>query len=487
MLAELLPELLAVTIVALISLITKVSSVEVARQTSGNLDRELRAHGIGSLVAAPFGGIISSLQTGNSLLLSRVGGTSRMSGVVCALALGAVGLTSFDLPGLIPIPLIAGLIFLLGYGFIVDALRRPYRQRAWLDLALTLGIAVVCIRYGYVVGVLAGVVCACMLFAISYARIGVVRRHVTRAHFASYVERSAEASRHLLQNGDAIQIYWLSGYIFFGSSEGVFERIRADIDALPPHRVAYVILDFGMVSGADSSAIVSLAKLRNLCGQRGTTLVYCSLSNADRAALERAGFFGGKSQHQVFADLNLGLAWCEDRLLAKANIDTERNLRDFDSWLQHQLGPSAKSKDFAAYLERRDIDGSQILYREGEPADTIDLLSAGHLAIDIAQQDGKSLRVRRIMTHTVVGEMGFFRRSARSATVSSDGPVTLFTLTRSNFERMRHERPDLASAFDDFIMRVLAERIEFKDRGLAALQPLIVSSERALPPGLKNI
>jgi hypothetical protein len=37
----------------------------------------------------------------------------------------------------------------------------------------------------------------------------------------------------------------------------------------------------------------------------------------------------------------------------------------------------------------------------------------------------------------------------------------LFALTRSNFERMHHERPDLASVFDDSILRVLAERIEF--------------------------
>jgi SulP family sulfate permease len=183
-----------------------------------------------------------------------------------------------------------------------------------------------------------------------------------------------------------------------------------------------VNLDFGMVSGADSSALVSFAKLRNFCGQRGTTLVYCSLSHAHRRALERAGFFGGKSQHQVVADLDLALAWCEDRLLAKAGIETKTDLGDFELWLQHQLGPSVRSKDFASYFERRDIDSSQILYREGEPADTIDLVSAGHLAVDIARHDGKGLRVRRIMTHTVVGEMGFFRRSARSATVLQMGP-----------------------------------------------------------------
>src|SRR5262249_5812084 len=104
--------------------------------------------------------------------------------------------------------------------------------------------------------------------------------------------------------------------------------------------------------------------------------------------------------------------------------------------------------------------------------------SAGRLVIDIAGHDGEGLRVRRTMTHTVVGEMGFFRRGVRSATVSADGPAILFTLTRANFERMRRERPDLASAFDDFIVRVLAERIEFKDRGIAALQPLLTSSGR---------
>jgi sulfate permease, SulP family len=469
MAAGLIPEMLAVTIVALISLVTKVSSIEVARQTSGDLDREFRAHGIASLIAAPFGGLTSSLQTGTSRLLEHAGGATRMSGVISALVLGVVGLASFNLPGLIPIPIVAGLVFYLGYTFIVDALWRPYEQRAWLDLLLAIAIMTVCVEYGYLVGVLGGLVCACLLFAINYARVGVVRRHVSRTQFASYVNRSAEASKYLRETGDAVQLYWLSGYIFFGSSEGVFERVRSDIEALPPHRVAYVILDFGMVSGADSSSIVSLAKLRNFCQQQGITLVYCSMSPPSHRALERAGFFGGKSRHQFFADLNVALAWCENQLLAKAKLDTDTGLSGFAQWLAHQLGASVRPADFIAYLERKDIDGSQILYREAAPADSVDLVAAGSLAIDIATGDGKSLRVRRIMAHTVVGEMGFFRHSVRSATVSADGPVILFTLTRANFERMRRERPDLASAFDDFILRVLADRIDFANREVAAL------------------
>jgi SulP family sulfate permease len=468
-LVHLVPELLAVTIVALISLVTKVSSIEVGRQAAGDLDREFRGHGIGSLIAAPLGGLTSSLQVSTSRLLEHAGGATRMSGVACALVLGLVGLANLDLPGLIPIPIVAGLVLYLGYTFIVDALWRPYAQRAWLDLTLAVVITVVCIEYGYLIGVVAGVVCACLLFVVSYARLGVVRRHLTRAQFSSHVDRSAEASEHLRAVGDAVQLYWLSGFIFFGSSEGLFERIRGDIEAALPRRVAYVILDFAMVPGADSSAYISLAKLRNHCNQRGTTIVYSSISPAIRDALARGGFIGGKSRHQAFADVHAAVAWCEDNLLADAAVKVDA---DFASWLQRQLGPGLKAADLIAYLERNQVDGSTVLHRQGEPADSIDLIAAGQLAIDVATRSGENLRVRRIATHTVVGEMGFFRRSSRSATVSSEASAVLFTLTRANFERMRRERPDLASAFDEFVIRILADRIDIRDREVAALEPM---------------
>jgi SulP family sulfate permease len=72
-------------------------------------------------------------------------------------------------------------------------------------------------------------------------------------------------------------------------------------------------------------------------------------------------------------------------------------------------------------------------------------------------------------TRTVLGEMGFFRRLQRSATVSADGPVTLFSLTRGNFERMRRERPELAVAFEEFIIRTLADRLEFANQTVTTL------------------
>ncbi|MEO6928569.1 MAG: cyclic nucleotide-binding domain-containing protein, partial [Casimicrobiaceae bacterium] len=375
----------------------------------------------------------------------------------------------FNLPGWVPIPIIAGLVFFLGWTFLFDALGRPYSQRAWFDLALVVFMMLVCIAYGYLVGVLVGLLCACVLFALSYARLGVVRRHTTRAQFPSYVDRSTEAAQHLHQAGDAIQIYWLSGYIFFGSSERVFERIRSDIESAANRRADYVILDFRRVSGTDASAVASFAKLRNFCNRHATTIVYSALSPALRATLEQGGFFGGNSRHRAFADLDFALAWCEDRMLANAKLDTGMDLAGFEPWLQRQLGPNVSAAEFVAYLERKDADGPQILYRQGEPADTVDFVATGSLSIDISTTNGESLRVKRTNTHTVLGEMGFYRNSIRSATVSAYGPVTVFTLTRSNFERMRKERADLAGAFDDLIVRVLADRVDLANRAVVAL------------------
>jgi SulP family sulfate permease len=195
----------------------------------------------------------------------------------------------------------------------------------------------------------------------------------------------------------------------------------------------------------------------------------CSASRHRPITFKLERLLGGKSRHQAFPDLNLALTWCEDRLLAKARLDTDTGVAGFEHWLQHQLGASIKAADLVAYLERKDVTGSQILYREGEPADTIDLVAAGNLAIDITNDNRESMRLRHMTTHTVVGEMGFVRHSVRSATVSSDGPATLFTLSRANFERMRREHPDLAIAFDDFIIRVLADRIDSANRAVAAL------------------
>lgn len=473
-LLRLLPELLAASVVAVVSLVSKVSALEVAREQPADLDQELRAHGLSTLAVVPMGGLAAMLQLSTSRLLEAAGGATRFSGAACALWLLVIALTGFDLLAVVPLPVAAGLVFFLGWGFLVDALGKPLAQRDGLNLALAVAIGAACVVFGFLVGVLGGIVAACLLFAWSYARLGAVRQQLSRAQYAGHVSRPAEAARHLLEAGEQIQVHWLAGYLFFGSSEGVFERVRRDLEARPGVAGRYVILDFERVAGADASATVSLVKLRHLCRQHGVVLVFSSVAEDITAALRRDGLFrqtvDGQQQPLPFADVNAALAWCEDRVLTAAGLaPTDGDEAGFAEWLQRELGEGVPVGDFLLRLDRRQFDAATVLYRQGAPADEIDLVAAGRLAVDVVGADGRARRLRTLTTRTVVGEMGFISRAPRSATVVSDGPATVYTLSRASFERLRRECPAVAAAFDDFLLRTLVARLGMTERMMSAL------------------
>ena len=48
--------------------------------------------------------------------------------------------------------------------------------------------------------------------------------------------------------------------------------------------IGYVVLDFGAVPGLDTSAVLSLIKLRNYCNEHSVTLAFSGLSEAMRAS-----------------------------------------------------------------------------------------------------------------------------------------------------------------------------------------------------------
>jgi len=475
----LLPELLAVSAVVVVSLVSKVAALEVARQSPADLDQEMRAHGLGTLVAAPLGGIAAMVQLGTSRLLEATGSATRLSGAACALMLLAVGLAGVDLLSLVPLPITVGLVFFLGWTFLIDGVGRLVAQRDALNGLLALAIGAICVSFGYMAGVLGGIVAACLLFAASYARLGALRQQLSRAQYAGCVIRPMEASRLLLEAGEQIQVHWLAGYLFFGSSEGVFEHVRRNLEGRPAGEVRYVILDFDRVAGADTTAAMSLLKLRHLCRRRGVVLVFSALAPGIAAALARDGVLvpGGDAQApQPFENVNAALAWCEERVLAAAKAGPGPGVGGepedetaFVAWLQAELGSEVAAADFLARLQRRQFEAATTVYRQGEPAETIDLVAAGRLSIELVGAGGRRHHLRTLATRTTVGEMGFISRAPRSADVVTEGPATLYTLSREAFEQLRRERPDLAAALSDFLLRTLADRLTLTQRMVTAL------------------
>lgn len=384
-------------------------------------------------------------------------------GVVCALIL----FSGADIGSFVPKAILGGMLAYLGVMILAELAASP-AQRSWVDWALAIAIMLVICNLGYFQGVMLGVVGACLMFALSYSRIGVVRRHLTREEFSSNVERAPEQSRILREEGERVHVFWLSGFIFFGSSNGLFERIRRTIDAQVEKPVGYVLLDFSAVPGFNSSALLSLIKLRNYCDEHGVTLAFSGLSDAMRIGFQRAGFFSPGAPHQVFGSRNEALEWCEDMLLMYHEVGAA-STHSFESWLTAEFGGAADMSRIAPYLERHELDVGEHLFRQGEPPDSVELLASGCVAITIEDEQGRPIRLRRMVGYTVVGEMGFYRQVPRTASVIAEEPSVVYRLTRESFDKMQAQDPAAASVFHKLIIRLLSDRLEFANREISAL------------------
>lgn len=456
--------------VTALALLLDVSALEIARAKSVDLDRELTANGAANILSAPLGGVMGKLSVNGTRLIDETGGISRASGIITALITGAIALFGIDLAHLVPAPVLGGLLMFIGLSVLADVLIRSPARRAWSDYALALLIMLAILKSGYLAGVVLGFVGACLMFALSYSRVGVIRRHLTREVMASNVDRSSEATALLQANGQRIQIFWLSGYLFFGSAHGLFEAIRKSLERAPAGERTYAILDLAEVPGLDTSALLSLLKLRNLADERGLTLVFAGASETMIEAFHRLDIIGPKRTHRIAKDRSAALAWCEDAILGEGppHAPGAGGGTDILLWLTQKIG-STEAEAVQRFLTRRELLPGDRLYEEGDPADTIDLIASGSAAITIARDGAAPHLVRHMAKRTVVGEMGFFRANRRTATVTAEEPAIVYTLTRDAYARMLIEEPRAAAAFQSFIIRTLSDRLEFANKGLAAL------------------
>jgi SulP family sulfate permease len=463
-------EIAAVAGVTVIALLLDVTGLEVARTRSADLDHEFRSNGIANVIAAPLGGVMGNLSMNGSRLLDETGGYERISGVFASLVIAAIILTGLDLPGLVPVPILAGLLMYLGLVVLTEVLLKSPAHRAWTDFGLALLIMAAIVALGYLAGVVFGFIAACLMFALSYSRIAVIRRHLTRVVHASNMDRSAAAERLLQEEGGRVHIFWLSGYIFFGSSNGVFESIRAALEKTPAGRRRYAVLDFSDVSGFDTSALLSLVKLRNYANDNAVTLAFAGVPERMMPSLEHVRLFGAGSAHRVFATRNGALEWCEEEILSEEKSQPPATSQSgLEDWLCAELGGRDRARRVMRYLERRDLTAGTTLYAQGAASDTIDLIVDGTIAVMVEARPGQAHLVRRMSKRTVVGEMGFFRSRPRAASVVPEQGAVMFSLNRPQYERMMKEEPEAGTAFLEFIVRALSDRLEFANSGLAAL------------------
>jgi len=457
----------ALSVITAISMLLDVSSLEVARQESADLDKELRTNGLANVLAGVLGGMGGNLSLNGAVMLEQSGAVTRWGGVFVGLTCAVILFAGADIGGYVPKAVLGGMLFYLGALLLMEVWESPVHL-SWMDWTYGIAIMLVICNFGYLQGVGLGVVVACLMFALSYSRVGVIRRHLTRQDFSSNVERSREQFLLLQEEGKRIHELWLSGFIFFGSSNVIFDRVKQAIEQQRDRPVQYVILDFSRVSGLDISAARSIAKLSHFCEWHAVTLAFSGLSEAVRDCFWRMRFFTDERPHQVFDTRNEALEWCEEMLLMHHEVGAA-SARSFETWLAAQVGAQADFVCLKSYLDRHELKKGELLFRQGEPSDSIELIASGCVAITVDNEQGRPIKLRRVTGHTIVGEMGFYRHAQRSANIVAEERTVLYRLSKNSFDRLEREHPETAAAFHALIIRMLSERLEFANREIAAL------------------
>jgi SulP family sulfate permease len=295
-----------------------------------------------------------------------------------------------------------------------------------------------------------------VLFAVSYGRVDLVQEVTFGKVYRSNVDRPPAERERLRALADRVQLLRVSGYVYFGSTNRLLERIRARVEGESPAR--FLVIDLGRVTGVDASAAAALARAERLTSAQGTEIVLTGASEAVRARLERGGVLGTQGVVSFEADLDSGLRRCEEVLLAGAAPQDDE-----------VTSPDGLPPGLAPYLDRVLLPEGTVLLHQDEPPGDIYVLVEGRLAVESNTPEGKRVRVRTLRPGVVVGEIALYTGVPRTADVVAETRCVVLRCSSEQIARMEAEDPDVAAGLHRWLAATLADRLGDTTRTLDAL------------------
>jgi SulP family sulfate permease len=292
-----------------------------------NLDvnRELIAHGISNTLSGFVGSIQNYLVYANSVMFIDNGGGSRAAGVLLAAATTAVWIAGPTMIGFIPICLVGALIFLLGIDLMKEALWDTWGKCHKLEYLTILTIVLIMGVHDFVVGILVGIVLACVSYVVQSSRHSATRASYDGFVAQSTVRRPRADGRYLSKVRGQIRVMKLGSFLFFGTIVDVEKQMRSliDEDIFKRQPVSFIIVDFTHVTDMDFSSAEGFQRINRLLNRKKVKMVLSGISfvNAVGQALRNVGLLDNELSEedcpppQVFEDLNTALESCENELL----------------------------------------------------------------------------------------------------------------------------------------------------------------------------
>src|SRR5512138_1989794 len=451
-------EIFACIIISLLSLLLNITAIGLSTNQDIDLDTELINNGWANLLSGALGSIIGYPLLGSTALGYRLGAKIRLNGIIVAAVTVLALFFGGSFLGYFPNLILGGMLFFIGLDFLYAWLYETWSSMPRLDYAIVVVIALLINTVGFLEGVGVGLGLAIVLFVIQYSRAPAVRHVMSGANYQSNVERPRLYTQLLRHKGNWLYILELQGFIFFGTANKILEQIRRYLETEAAERPPrYLILDFRLVTGVDSSAGFSFAKLMRLTASREIKLILTNGSAEVQKQFVKQ--FSSESVH-YFSDLDHGIEWCGDDMITTFE---SVGLMARSGSLYKELIKAMPTPDDVEILRKclqvRDVQPGECIIQQGQRQPGLYMIESGQVSILLESSDGSRLRLRKLGNGTFFGEMSIYTREPATAWVIADQPTSLYQLSADDLKRLEETAPQVASALHRFVATYMSERL----------------------------
>jgi len=461
-----LPAIASITLIALVMMLMKVGAIGAMLNQEVDESRELDALALDNTLSAISGAMPGSHTVTGSQLMLRMGSADRSTiWLLLALVLLAVPFAGWTLAAM-PRFLAAAILLWVGLELVVDWLHDHDGALSRRDVGVVALIALGIGLYGFPTGLMLGLACTVALFLVDYSRIDVLRTTLSPSDMRSNVDRSIAERAELDRRADALLVFRLRGYLFFGTAHRLLEQVRDEI-AERRHRVddpLCVILDFERVTGMDASTVRTLGQFRDLAVRSMVTVRVCADEGTFRAAFGvqgRAPATHGVHRHP---QLDHALQAREERWLGCGRHSKADDARDFMSTLGGSL-----LEELAPRSRLLDLATGAALIEEGAPAEALYLVRSGRLEVR-ARRDGRHgaqpVRLRSVGPGALLGEVSLLLDGVASAGIVATEPSRVWRVSRRVLDELGAADPVAAARVHRLLATTLAQRLVDNGRQL---------------------
>ena len=241
-------------------------------------DMELVAQGAGNIASALFGGIPATGDIARTAANIKNGGRTPIAGMVHSVTLIIVLVVLMPYAGMIPMPTIAAILFIVAYNMCQwRTFRDLVRTAPKSDILVLIVTFVLTVIFDLVVAIEIGMVLACLLF---------IKRMGEETHADSWVytdDDTPDIDEHLQKLPLQIRVYEITGPLFFGAADAIEHIVVKDFTSC-------LVLRMRGVPALDSTAMNALQNLVKTCEGKGITLVFSHVNEQPMHVMEKAGF-----------------------------------------------------------------------------------------------------------------------------------------------------------------------------------------------------